>query len=73
MPSVQLIEEIVRKVLAESGLNTQGIGRQAPTGPRYLILADSADKKSIARQLPKPVCPVFLEKGLVTPEDILDG
>ncbi len=78
MPSVQLIEEIVRKVLAESGLNNQMSVQQSQvsTGPRYLILAeqDRVDKKKLARLLPTAACPVFMEhKDQVTAQDIVDA
>ncbi len=76
MPSVELIEEIVRKVLAESGLNNQMSVQQSQvsTGPRYLILAeqDRVDKKSLSRQLSKAACPVFMGDSVVA-QDIVDA
>ncbi len=70
MPSAQLIEEIVRKVLAES------CQVQTSTGPKVMILErqDRVNRKDLARQLPKDACPMFIEyKNGQTVKDIAGG
>lgn len=83
MPPAQLIEEIVRRVLAESGRTGQGASaaqapvNQAPTdpAPEVLILSsrDRTDKKAIFRFLPKGACAVYLDQfGRAGADEIMD-
>lgn len=74
MPSAQLIEEIVRKVLAESGLAGR-IPAAAP-GPGVLVLGrpDAVEARTLRNCLPGGTCPVFLdESGCGTAESVMDA
>ena len=62
MPSAQLIEEIVRRVLAETDI---------PGRPEYYILERQDRVKDLGNQLPNGVCPVFMaDKDRRTAEEI---
>ncbi|MCG8615446.1 MAG: hypothetical protein MI802_04470 [Desulfobacterales bacterium] len=75
-PSAQLIEEIVRKVLAESGLAGGAMAAVQNAGPKVLILSrpESTDAGKLRRHLPKDSSPVFLDaSGCTTAEEIIDA